>query len=180
MSNLLKKIFSKLGKAIYLYDTTFQRDEKIEVDVDTRTRMIYTKLSGNYPQDTEGIFGSPHQLGLVTRNGDYMSDSNVNNSAETWQVRDTDPHIFNLSHAPQYLSKYWYDVKKLVVNHRTCHLKEVRTVRTEEATSVCATHHPSSLQNFFIDIVLMTGDLDSDKDEFYEQRNTHLCGVCVH
>ena len=92
----VKNMFSKSGKGIYLYDMTFHRDKKLHVEVNTRTCMIYTKLSGNYPQHTEGIFGSPHQTGLLSRNGDYIPSTNVNAFAETWQVSDMDSHLFTI------------------------------------------------------------------------------------
>jgi len=130
--------------------------------------MIYTKLSGNYPQHTEGILGSPHQTGLLSRNGDYIPSTNVNAFAETWQVSDMDSHLFNTARAPQFPSRCLYDMKKTTTSRSNRHLKELHTVPTVDAIAACAVHHPGPLQKFCVDDVVMSGDLDSAKDEFYE------------
>ena len=122
----------------------------------------------NYPQNTEGVLGSLHQVGLLSKNGDYIPSINVNAFVETWQVSGRDCHLFNTDRAHQYPSKCVYDMKKIASSHRNCHLKELHTVPMEDAIDTCALHHPGPLQKFCIDDVIMTGDLDSAKDEFYE------------
>ena len=94
--------------------------------------------------------------------------ANVNVFAETWQVCDEYSHLFNTSRAPQYPEKCIYDIKKTASNHHNRHLKELHTVSMIEATETCAIHRPGALQTFCVDDVIMTGDLDSAKDEFYE------------
>ena len=159
---------SKLKEHIHLYMFSIHQDKKLEVKVNTRSHMIYTALNGNYPRDTKGILGSPYQPGLVTRNGVHMPPASVNTFAETWQVRDSDPNLFTISRAPHYPATCLYDVKKPVGKQQNRHLKQLLTVWMEEATAVCSTHHPGPLQNFCLDDVFVTGDLDSAKDEFYD------------
>ena len=143
-------------------------DKKLEITVNVRSHIIYTALSGNYPQHTEGILGSPHQPGLISRNRERISNTNVNAFAETCQVSDSDPLLFSTNRAPQYPSKCMYDIKKTASSHSTRYLKELHYITKEEATVACANHHPGLLQNFCVDDAVMTGDLDSAKDEFYE------------
>ena len=130
--------------------------------------MIYTKLSGNYPQHTEGILGSPHQTGLLSRNGDYIPSTNINAFTETWQVSDKDSHLFNTDRAPQFPSRCLYDMKKTTSNNHNRHLKELYIVPTVDAIATCAMHHPGPLQKFCVDDIVMTGNLESAKDGFYE------------
>jgi len=159
---------SNLNGNNILYVFLIDGDKKLEIKVNTRTQMIFTSLSGNYSQNTEGILGSPHQPGFISRKGDHISSANVNAFAETWQVRDNDPRLFSTNRIPQYPSKCVYDVKKKPSSHHTRHLKELHHTTKDEAISACSNHHPGPLQNFCVDDVIMTGDLDAAKDEFYE------------
>jgi len=163
----LTVVKSNLRRNINLYVFMIDGDKKLEVKVNTMSRMIYTSLSGNYSQNTEGILGSPHQPGLFSRDGKRVSSANVNAFAETWQVSDSDPYLFSTHRAPQYPSKCTYDVKETALKHHTRRLKELQYITKEEATTACFNHHPGPLQNFCVDDVVMSGDLESAKDEFY-------------
>ena len=59
-------------------------------------------------------------------------------------------------------------MKKTTSSRSNRHLKELHTVPTVDAIAACAVHHPGPLQNFCVDDVVMSGDLDSAKDEFHE------------
>ena len=61
-----------------------------------------------------------------------------------------------------------YDIRKIASKHRNCHLKELHIISMVDATAACAIYYPDPLQNFCADDVVMSGDLDSAKDEFYE------------
>ena len=135
--------------------------------------MIYKKLSGNYPNDTVGILGLPNQPGLVTSNGQYMASAN-NAFAETQQMRNSNPRLFNTNCTPPYPEKYVYNFKKMASRHRTRQIKDLHTIVRAEATAPCTIYYPGPLRNFCVDDVVMTGDLDSSKDGFYEQNNTYL------
>jgi len=164
----LTVVKSNLKKNIILYVFTIDGDKKLEITVNIMSKMIYTSLSGNYSQNTEGILGSSHQPGLISRNGEYSSIANVNAFAETWQVRDNDPRLFNINRPPQYPSKCAYDIRKKAAIYHTRHLKELHDVTKEEAIVACSNHHQGPLRNFCVDDVVLTGDLDTAKDEFYE------------
>ena len=91
----------------------------------------------------------------------------MNTFVESWQVKDSDPHLFLTNRAPQFPSKCWYDMKQLKSNPGARLLKEVHTVKMREAAAACAFHPPGPLKNFCIDDVQMTGDINSANDEFY-------------
>ena len=165
---LLTVVKSNLKRNIILYVFTIHGDKKLEIKVNTNSNMIYTTLSGNYPQNTEGILGSPHQSGLISRNGKRISSANVNAFAETWQVRGSDPHLFSTNREPQYPSKCLYDVRKMASSHRSRHLRQLQHVTKDDANVACSIHQPGPLKNFCVEDVIMTGDLDSAKDDFYE------------
>ena len=97
-----------------------------------------------------------------------MLSANVNTFVETWQVKDSEYHLFITNHAPQHPSKCMYDVKKMVSSHRNRRLRELHYITKEEATAACYIHHMGPLQNFCVDDVVITGDLDTAKDEFYK------------
>jgi len=159
---------SSLKRSITLYILTIDGDKKLEIRVNTLSQMIYTSLSGNYSHNIEGILGSPHQTGLHSRNGEYISINNANAFAETWQVSDMDSHLFSTDRAPQYPSKCIYDMKKTTSSRRKRHLKELHIVPMQDAIDACAVHQSGPLQKFCVDDVIMSGNLDSAKDEFYE------------
>ena len=50
----------------------------LEVKVNTRMKIIYVTTSGRYPHGTQGLLGSPHNSGLISRDGVKMSNKDVN------------------------------------------------------------------------------------------------------
>ena len=164
----LTVVKSSIKRNIILYVLTIDEDKTLEIKVNINSKMMYATLSGNYPHNTEGILGSPHHPGLISRNGKHISGANVNAFVETWQVQGDDHRLFTVKRPPQHPSKCVYDVKKKPSTHHTRQLKELHYVTKEEATVACSNHHPGPLQNFCVDDVVMTGDLESAKDEFFE------------
>ena len=82
---------SKIKKNILVYAFVFAKNKKLEVKVNTRSQMIYTTFTGDFPLGTEGILGSPHIPCLISRNGVVMSSKDVNTFVESWQIKDSDP-----------------------------------------------------------------------------------------
>ena len=82
-------------------------------------------------------------------------------------MRDSDTHLFNTNQVPQYPSKCLCKIRERVLRHSDRRLRELNYVSKKEATAACSVHHSGPLQNFYVDDVLMTGDLDSTKDRFY-------------
>lgn len=161
------KSASASEKRVVLYDFVFDEDKIFQVKVNTRSKMIYATLSGKYPEGTEGILGSPHSPGLFTRNGRSMTNKDVNEFVETWQVRDNDPQLFQQIRFPQFPTKCLYHMSELQSHIHSRRLQEVGTITEEEASDACATHHPGPLHDFCIEDVFSTMDLDSAKDAFY-------------
>lgn len=164
----MQVIKSNLRKHILLYQFIFEKDKMLEVKVNTSMQMIYTTLSGNYPQGIVGILGSPHKPGLFKRDGTKMTENDVNAFVESWQQRrDADSQLFHGAREPQFPSKCLYDMGGNKSNAHSRRLKEVYTVSTEEATAACTFHGSGVFRNFCIEDVLSTGDIESAKDTFY-------------
>ena len=75
----------------------------------------------------------------------HILSANVNAFTKTWQVRDSDPRLFNTNRDPQYPSKCVYDIKKMVSSHHNRNPKELRTVPMVDATTAYAIYCPGPL-----------------------------------
>lgn len=160
-------MFKKLNKKIILYEFVFDEDKKLDITVNTRTEMVYVSLSGNYPEDTIGILGSPYRPGLFARDGTDMTGKDVNKFVESWQVRDDDPQLFLTSRVPQFPEKCLYNMKEIKRKSRSRRLKEKQEISMDEAIVACADHMPGPLKIFCVKDLIATGDYDSAKDKFY-------------
>ena len=130
--------------------------------------MIYVTATGSYPQGTQGVLGSPHDPGFISRDGTRMGIKDVDAFVESWQVRDSDPRLFHVNRPPQFPSKCMYDMKLIKKMNRSSRvLKEKRTVSRKEAVDACAMHLNKPMRSFCIDDVMMTGDIDSAEEDFY-------------
>jgi len=167
VTKTVTKSFSKLKKMIVEYDFVFDNNKMLQVRVNTRTNMIYTTLNGNFPKETVGILGSPHHPGQFARNGTSMAGKDVNEFVQSWQVRDTDSQLFHERRHPQFPSKCLYNMSEIKSSMASRRLRELHTVTYEEARAACSIHHPGLLEDFCIDDIFATGDLDSAKDAFY-------------
>ena len=87
----LSVTFSRLKKRNVQYEIVFNKDKVLIVRANTRTNMLFITLSGNYPEGTVGVLGSPHKPGMFARNGTDMADQDINQFVETWQVTADDP-----------------------------------------------------------------------------------------
>lgn len=161
------KSFDKRRKKMIMYNIVFNKDKQLEVKVNLRYKMIYVSLSGNFPEETIGLLGSPHKPGLYSRNGTQMTEKEINKYSESWQVRDTDPQLFQQHKLPQYPEKCLYYLPKSASNTRSRRLLQRKTLTLEEATRACAAHSPGPLKTFCIEDVIGTADVDVAKDTFY-------------
>ena len=162
---------TRLKKRTVSYRFVFDGDKNLDVEVNTRSRMIFVSLSGNYPEDTIGLVGSPRRPGLFARGGRDMTVKDVNEFVESWQVRDDDPRLFLTTRAPQFPAKCLYSMREVrdsaaaAVGRR---LKEIRgAVTVEEANEACATHDSGPLKTFCVEDTIATGDFESAQDVFY-------------
>ena len=159
---------SMVKKKTIIYEFVFEGDKKLQVKVNTRTRIIFVSLSGNYPKETVGLLGSPHHPGLFARDGTNMTEQDVNAFSESWQVRDSDPQLFIIPREPKYPAKCLYSMEEIKTDLRSSRrLKEIRKASMVEAIAACAAHHPGPLKAFCIEDMIETGDFDSAQDEFY-------------
>lgn len=164
------KSSSALQAKVVLYEFIFDKDKRLEVKVNIRTKMIYIALGGNYPKDTVGILGSPHNPGLFARDGTDMSHMDVNKFVESWQVRHDDPQLFQENRKPQHPSKCLYEMKQINSghdHHGSRRLRDVNTVTKREATLACTLHRPGPMKEYCVEDAMNTGDIDSAKDTFY-------------
>ena len=94
LTETLSVTFSKLKKRNVQYEIVFNKDKFLIVRANTRTKMLFITLGGNYPEGTVGVLGSPHKPGMFARNGTDMADQDINQFVETWQVTADDPKLF--------------------------------------------------------------------------------------
>jgi len=163
----VSKYFSKKQRSTLVYNFDFRHNKRLEVKVNKRTQMIFTTLSGNFPDSTEGLLGSPNNPGLFLRNGTNMTGKDVNKFAESWQINDSDPDLFQKPRVPQFPEKCQYYEPRTQSPIRKRRLKEIHMVSIDEAASACAAHQTGPMKEFCIDDVLNTGDIEAGKDSFY-------------
>ena len=98
-----------------------------------------------------------------------MSDKEVNAFGESWQVKDTDRHLFSKERSPQHPEKCLYDMKQVLQEStgRSRALKQLHQISREEATNVCKFHRLAPMRKFCVDDVMLTGDIEYAKDDFY-------------
>ena len=157
---------SKKRKLIHKF--IFDGDKNLEVTTNTRTHMIYVSLSGNYPNATKGILGSPSKPGFYGRDGTDM-DGDINAFVQSWQVTDKDPQLFSDQPYPQFPEKCVYKTQRSKQDSpsKERQLKQMDGISMEEATSACASHRSGPLKQFCISDVIQTGDLTIADDQFY-------------
>ena len=97
-----------------------------------------------------------------------LSNNEVNAFGESWQVKDTDRHLFIEERSPQHPEKCLYDMKQVQQSTgRSRALKQLHQISREEATNACNIHRLAPMRQFCIDDVMLTGDIEYAKDDFY-------------
>lgn len=155
------------SKRIVVYDVDFRNSKKLELRVNTRSQMINMKVNGIYPKDTVGLLGSPHNPGLISRNGTIMDEKEINKFTESWQVNDRDPDLFQNSREPKFPSQCQYFESQTKSTVRERRLKEIHELKLSDARAACAAHQSGYMRDFCVDDVLATGDIDIAEDSFY-------------
>jgi len=169
------KEFLGSGKLIIIYLFNFGDGKLLEVKANTRSNMVFTNMSGDFPKGSVGLLGSPVEPGLFARNGTTnMHVDDVDEFVESWQVRDTDTQLFQNTRTPQYPNKCVYDtdevrdyLEEVNVYLRGRRLDEQDIVTLEQAVSACAKHKFGPLRTFCEEDVMATGDLELADDAFY-------------
>lgn len=160
-------INNKRKKRIVTYTFTFDENKILTVEVNTRTKMLFVNLMGDYPRGTTGVLGSPYNPGQIGRDGTNMTEASVNEFVENWQVRDTDLQLFHQNRHPHYPSKCLYEMADIQSSSQSRRLKELSKVSRAIATSACAAHPAGPLRDFCVQDVMATGDLEISEDTFY-------------
>ena len=158
----------------------FDGDKNMEVTTNTRTQMIYVSLSGNYPNATKGILGSPSKPGFYGRDGTDMN-GDINAFVQSWQVTDKDPKLFRDQPYPQFPEKCVYKTQRSKQDSpsKERRLKQMDGISMEEATSACASHRSGPLKQFCISDVIQTGDLTIAEDEFMDEQSKIILCQCI-
>ena len=106
--------------------------------------MIYLTLSGYYSREILGLLGAPHKAGLFNREGIEMSTKYVNAFAESYQVNDKEPQLFEMAPIPQYPSSCLYVLNGKLQSSRK--LEEMSKGTMEDAIRICAAHRASPMR----------------------------------
>ena len=144
--------------------------------------MIYVDVNGHF-DDSEGLLGAPPSSEnggkLLSRDGSFDMTGKWNSYGEEWQVRDTEPMLFQESREPQYPVGCVYNEdlvvqtssagKKAQLRRRlfqNTSKKDMIVVSREDAMEACA-HTVGEKKNFCVDDVMATGDVELSTDPFY-------------
>jgi hypothetical protein len=108
---------------------------------------------GTMAHDLNGMLGNRAIEGLVGRNGTILTEWNEMGSH--WQVRDTEPMLFHDARAPQYPAQCI-----LPVTDSRRKLRGVAEQYHRRATELCQGITDPTKQQFCVEDVLLTGDVD--------------------
>lgn len=175
--NLENSIKGTNGR-IVVFDIDLHDNRRIKIRSNTKSGMIFVDIDG-YFEDSDGLLGAAKEDDdgkLYSRDGSIEMMGNWNAYAEDWQVRDTEPTLFQESRAPQYPVGCVYEDQSPLVGKnkkklRRRHLlalgeNEGTGVTREEAMEACS-HAVGEMKVFCIDDVVATGDVELSTDPFY-------------
>jgi hypothetical protein len=167
------------NKLIAVHDIDLGNGKTIKVRCNLHYHMLFLDLKGAFPQKTDGLLGTPYASTLFTRDGVAAmpeTEEEVNAYGESWQIRDTDPKLFQVDRYPQYPQKCEYAPASSTSTSSTKQLRgrrklleeeeDVTKISVDDATAACAKHH-GSMKKFCIDDVIAIGDLSIADEEFY-------------
>ena len=163
---------------IFVYDLALDvdSDKSIEIQFNIKTGMIFVDVSGgSFPEDTVGLLGAPHHDALLARDGKTDLTGEWNTFGEEWQVQIDEPKLFqDKNRVPQHPAGCIYESQQVKSNlrHRRHLMDEDSAGSDEEAMAVEAAEKAcvratGEKQQFCIDDVMATGDLELAEDSFY-------------
>ena len=175
--NLENSIKGTNGR-IVVFDIDLHDNRRIKIRSNTKSGMIFVDIDG-YFEDSDGLLGAAKEDDdgkLYSRDGSIEMMGNWNAYAEDWQVRDTEPTLFQESRAPQYPVGCVYEDQSPLVGKNKKKLRRRRLlalgenegtgVTLEEAMEACS-HAVGEMKVFCIDDVVATGDVELSTDPFY-------------
>ena len=152
---------------IIVYDLDLGEDHSIQIRANLKTGMLFVDMNGAYA-DSEGLLGAAPEENkpLLARDGITDLTGHWNTYGEEWQVNDKDPKIFqDMDRHPQYPSGCIY--KADAKNHIRRRLIDTEKVSLDAATVACAHLKEEHMQEFCVNDIMATGDLDLVEDPFY-------------
>jgi von Willebrand factor type D domain len=135
------------GDSVDVYTVSLENDEKIVIS--TFKSMISVRVDAAL-LGTEGMLGLQSEAGLIGRDRTNVV-TDANKMGQEWQVRDTEPMLFNEIRAPQYPAQC---ILPEVSARRMLRLSEEEMKKASTACSMVS----EDMRSFCIDDVIVTGD----------------------
>lgn len=159
-----------------LKDSDFRANPvTITIHANPKTRMLFVKIEGDV-QDGIGLLGNPFAKDkLLGRDGVTDMSYDWNTYGEEWQVKDTEPKLFQELRAPQYPETCIYYASDNGHMKKTHNLRRrllndaeggIVMVSKEAANDACADYVDAFKENCIYDVMIM-GDLEVAEDPSY-------------
>ena len=165
---LAKSVKGK-NQRIIVHDLDLGDNKKIQIRTNTKSGMLFVDVNGAYP-DSEGLLGASNKDGkpLLARDGITDLTGHWNTYGEEWQVNDKDRKLFqDSSRHPQYPKGCVYEAEMEKSHIRRRRLMEGEVVSLDAAQKACAHVKEEHMQEFCVNDIMATGDLDIVEDPFY-------------
>ena len=154
------------------YPNMSMKPRTITIHANPRTRMLSVKIDGHF-HDGVGLLGEPLAGDrLLGRDGITNMSQDWNKYGEEWQVKNTEPRLFQDHRAPQYPDPCTYQDGKLMKTHnlRHRHLAYIENgmgLVTKEAASEACSNYKGVNKNNCIHDVMVLEDLEVAEDPAY-------------
>ena len=153
----------------------------ITIHANPKTRMLFVKIEGDV-HDGIGLLGNPFAKDqLLGRDGVTDMSYDWNTYGEEWQVKDTEPKLFQELRAPQYPETCIYYASDNGHMKKTHNLRRrllndaeggIVMVSKEAANDACADYVGAFKENCIYDVMIM-GDLEVAEDPSYMGQYLH-------
>jgi hypothetical protein len=174
MSGLVPFVITKEEKGtkrlIVSYSFDLGNGRVINIQANKKRSMMFVRTKGIFPDETTGMLGTPGNAEMVSRDGRMLSDIDVNNYGESWQVRDTDVQLFQEPVGPQYPQKCMYEDAPgatAQLRGRRKLLAKKAVVNVEQAKAACAGISSVTKRELCVQDTIAMGDLEMKDDPFY-------------
>ncbi len=136
----------------------------------TRLGLMHVDVEGHFP-DSRGLLGAPAGVDdrLLSRDKTVDLSEDWNAFGEEWQVKDSEPKLFvDQRRAPQHPMSCIYKQTSAKQSNLRRRLSELNNQMTLETAKVaCARVPQGEFNQFCIEDVMATGDVDLAEDSFY-------------
>lgn len=174
--NMIGK-FKKISQYVLKLNNSVEDVDPLAITIhaNPRTNMLFVKIDGNF-LDSVGLLGtSSAGDNIVGRDGVTDMSKDWNAYGEEWQVRDTEPQLFEHQRAPQFPEACVYHAADGGVIKKTHNLRRrlladggyvTGLVTMEAAKNACADYTGENKENCVYDVMVMQ-DLEVAEDPFY-------------